>query len=141
MLLSLQIYFSLQELQWPVQSLRESLKSSFKSTVSRYLKIITVPSLCPLTLISLDAICAVCHPLVFSALIAILYLVPVLSRLSTRAVSFCSPQLIGKPQISSISAASAKFSIIFFQSIRDYLFEKNVEEVTKYTLALLRLLF
>ena len=59
-----------------------SLEPSSETTAPRYLKLVTVPIYLYL---SLDAIGAVYISLVFSALISILYLQQVLSRLSTRA--------------------------------------------------------
>ena len=60
-------------------------------TTPRYMMLVTVPSCFPFTFISLwmpSALFVI--SLVFSALISILYPVQVLSRLSTRASSFCS---------------------------------------------------
>ena len=71
--------------------------------------------------------------LVFSALISILYLVQVLSKLSTRASSSCSASV--RTSMSSenrklviFSAAYANLLIMLFQGIRHDMFEKNVEE-------------
>ena len=67
------------------------LESSSETTAPRYLKLVTVPNFCPFTFISLWMPRA--HfviSLVFSALVSILYLVQVLSKLSTRASSSCS---------------------------------------------------
>ena len=67
------------------------LDPSSETTAQRYLKLVTVPNLCPFTFISLWMPLALfVISLVFSALISILYLVQVLSRLSTRASSSCS---------------------------------------------------
>ena len=64
------------------------LEPSSETTAPRYLKLGTVPNFCPFTFISLWMPLALfVISLVFSALISILYLVQVLSRLSTRASS------------------------------------------------------
>ena len=66
------------------------LEPSSETTAPRYLKLLTVPNFCPFTFISLWMPLALfVISLVFSALISILYLVQVLSRLSTRASSSC----------------------------------------------------
>ena len=66
------------------------LEPSSETTAPRYLKLVTVPCFCPFTFISLWMPLALfVISLVFSALISILYLVQVLSRLS-RASSSCS---------------------------------------------------
>ena len=72
-----------------MQSLRGSLVwSHHLKHAPRYLKLVTVPSFCPFTFISLWMPLALfVISLVFSPLISILYLVQVLSRLSTRASS------------------------------------------------------
>ena len=67
------------------------IEPSSETNAPRYLKLVTVPSFCRLTLISLwMPLALLVISFVFSALITILYLVQVLSRLSTRASSFCS---------------------------------------------------
>ena len=67
------------------------LKSSSETTAPRYLKLVTVPSFCSFTFISLwMPLAPFVISLVFSAVVSILYLVQVLSRLSTRASSSCS---------------------------------------------------
>ena len=67
------------------------LEPSSETTAPRYLKLVTVPNFCPVTLISLWLSFALfVTSLVFSALIYNLYLVHVLSRLSIRASSSCS---------------------------------------------------
>ena len=88
------------------------LEPSSETTAPRYLMLVTVPIFCPVTFITLlMPLVLFVISLVFSALIPILYLVQVLSRLSTRASSFsCSSvraiYIIGKPQIGYISRAS-----------------------------------
>ena len=68
------------------------LESSIETTAPRYLKCVTVPSIFPFTWISLYMRLALfIISLVLSALISIVNLVLVLSRLSTRASCFCSP--------------------------------------------------
>ena len=58
---------------------------SSETIAARYLKIVTVPSFCLLTLISVYMLLVLfVISLVFSALISVLYLVQVLLRLSTR---------------------------------------------------------
>ena len=110
------------------------LEPSSETTAPRYLKLVTVPSFCPFTLIPLWMPFALfVIKFVFLALISILYLVQVLLRLSTRTskiLLFLSQSIyvIGKPQIGNISAAYANLTIMFFQSIRNDLFEKFVEE-------------
>ena len=67
------------------------LEPSSETTARKYLKLVSVPNFCPFTFISLWMPLALfVISLVFSALISILYLVQVLSRLSTRASSSCS---------------------------------------------------
>ena len=64
---------ALSELQWLVQSLRESpvFEPSFETIGPRYLKLVTVPSFCPLTLILVWMPLALfVISLVFSALIS-----------------------------------------------------------------------
>ena len=69
------------------------LEPSSETTAQRYLKLVTVPNFCLFTVISLwMPLVLFVIGLVFSALISILYLVQVLSRLSTR-VSSSFPQL------------------------------------------------
>ena len=64
------------------------MEPSSETTAPRYLKLVTVPNFCHFTFISLWMPLALfVISLVFSALISILYLVQVLSRLSTRASS------------------------------------------------------
>ena len=130
MLLSLQMGFSFVRAAVACAILERTsgLEPSSETTAPRYLKLVTVPNFCPFTIISLWMPLALfVISLVFSALISILYLVQVLSRLSTRASSSCS-FVIGKPQIGNISAAYANLPIMFFQGIRHDPFEKNVEE-------------
>ena len=93
MLLSLQMGFSFVRAAVACAILERTsgLEPSSKTTAPRYLKLVTVPNFCPLTFISLWMPLALfVISLVFSALISILYLVHVLSRLSTRASSSCS---------------------------------------------------
>ena len=67
------------------------LEPSSETTAPRYLKLVTVPNFCLFTFISLWMPLALfVISLVFSALIHIINLVQVLSRLSTRVCSFCS---------------------------------------------------
>ena len=93
MLLSLQICLSFVRAAVALAILERTsgFELSSETTAPRYLKLVTIPSFCPLTLISLwmpSGVFAI--NLVFLALISILYLVQVLSRLSTRASSSCS---------------------------------------------------
>ena len=126
---------ALLELQWLVQSLREPLVWShhLKQLLQGTWSLLQVPNFCPFTFISLWMPLALfVISLVFSALISILYLVQVLSRLSTRVSSFCTSS--ARASMSSanrrlvISAAYANLPIMFFQGIRHDPFEKNVEE-------------
>ena len=67
------------------------LEPSSETTAPSYLKLVTVPNFCPFTFICLSMPLALfVISLVFSALIAILCLVQVLSRLSTKTSSSCS---------------------------------------------------
>ena len=66
------------------------LEPSSETTAPRYLKLVIVPNFCPFIFISLwMPFTLFVISLVFSALISILYLVQVLSRLSTWASSSC----------------------------------------------------
>ena len=94
MLLSLQMGFSFVRAAVACAILERTsgLEPSSETTAPRYLKLVTVPNFCPFTFISLWMPLALfVISLVFSALISILYLVQVLSRLSTRASSVLSP--------------------------------------------------
>ena len=85
------------------------LEPSFETTAPRYLTLVTVPNFCPFTLISLWMPLALFDIiLVFSALISMLYLVQVLSRLSNRASSSCS-------SIARASMSSANRRLVIFQ--------------------------
>ena len=113
MLLSLQMGFSFVRAAVACAILERTsgLEPSSETTAPRYLKLVTVPNFCPFTFISLWMPLALfVISLVFSALISILYIVQVLSRLSTRASSSCSSYVIRKPQIGNISAA---YAVIF----------------------------
>ena len=93
MLLSLQMDFSFVRAAVACAILERTsgLEPSSETTAPRYLKLGTVPNFCPFTFFSLWMPLALfVISLVFSALISILYLVQVLSRLSTRAFSSCS---------------------------------------------------
>ena len=93
MLLSLQMGFSFVRAAVACAILERTsgLEPSSETTAPRYFKLVTVPNFCPFTFISLWMPLALfVISLVFSALISILYLVHVLSRLSTRAFSSCS---------------------------------------------------
>ena len=96
MLLALQMGFSFVRVAVACAILERTsgLEPSSETTAQRFLKIVTVPSLCPFTFISLWMPLALfVISLVFLALISILYLVQVLSRLSTKASSSVLPQL------------------------------------------------
>ena len=93
MLLSLQMGFSFVRAAVACATLQRTsgLEPLSELIVPRYLKLFTVPSFCPLTFISLWMPLALfVISLVLSALISNIYLVQVLSRLSTRAFSSCS---------------------------------------------------
>ena len=67
------------------------LEPSSETTAPRYLKLVTVRSFFPFIFISLwMSLVLFVISLIFSALISILYLVQVLSRLATRAFGSCS---------------------------------------------------
>ena len=67
------------------------LEPSSEITAPRYSKLVTVPNFCHFTFISLwMPRVLIVISLVFSALMSIIHLVQVLSRLSTRASSSCS---------------------------------------------------
>ena len=124
MLLSLEMGFSFVRAAVACAILERTsgLEPSSETTAPRYLKLVTVPNFCHFIFISLSLALFVIS-LGFSALISILYLVQVLSRLSTRAFSSCSSSARA-----SISAAYANLPIIFFQGIRHDPFEKNAEK-------------
>ena len=83
------------------------LEPSSETTAPRYLKLVTVPNFCSFTIISLWMPLALFFiSLVFSALISILYLVQVLSSLSTRASSSYSSSAKA-----SMSSANCKLVI------------------------------
>ena len=136
MLLSLKMGFSFVRAAVACAILERTsgLEPSSETTAPRYLKLVTVPNFCPFTFISLWMPLALfVISLVFSALISILYLVQVLSRLSTRASRSCSssPRATmssANRRLLNISAAYANLPIMFFQGIRHDPFEKNVEE-------------
>ena len=93
MLLSLQMGFSFVRAAVACAILERTsgLEPSSETTAPRYLKLVILPNFCPFTFISLWMPLALfVISLVFSALISILYLVQVLSRLSTRTSSSCS---------------------------------------------------
>ena len=93
MLLSLQMGFSFirAAVACAILERTSGLEPSSETTAPRYLKLVTVPNFCPFTFICLWMPLALfVINSVFSALIYILYLVQVLSRLSTRAFSSCS---------------------------------------------------
>ena len=124
MLLSLQIDFSFVRAAEACATLYRisGLEPSSETTAPRYLELVTVPSFCRFTFISLWmplTLFVIC--LVFSALISILYHVHVLSRLSTGASSSCSSS--ARAFLSSanhrlvISTAYNNLPIMFFQGI------------------------
>ena len=57
------------------------LEPSSETTAPRYLKLVTIPNLCPFTFISLDAIGAVCHW--FGLLCTDLHLIPCVGFVET----------------------------------------------------------
>ena len=84
------------------------LELSSETTTPRYLKLVTVPSFCPFTFISLWMPFALfVNSSVFSALIFILYVVQVLSRYSTRTSSSCLSSARA-----SMSSANGRFVIL-----------------------------
>ena len=110
------------------------LQPSSETTAPRYLKLVTVPSFCIFTFISIWMPLALfVISLVFAALISILYFISVSSTLSTRASSSCSSSAsesmsVANRRLVNISAAYAILFYMFVQSIRHDPFEKNVEE-------------
>ena len=111
MLLSLQIGFSFVRAAVACAILERTsgLKPSSETTTPRYLKLVPVPNFCPFTFISRRMPLALfVISLVFSALISILYLEQVLSRLSTRASSSCSSS-------ARASVSSANRRLVIFQ--------------------------
>ena len=81
-----------------------------ETTAPRYLKLVTEPSFCPFTLVSLLVQLALfVIRLVFSALIFILYLVQIFSKLSTRA----SSSLYSSARASMLSANRRLVHVIF----------------------------
>ena len=87
MLLSLQMGFSFVRaaMACAILDRTSGLEPSTETTAPRYLKFVTVPNFCPFTLIFLWMPLALLAISLVFALISILYLVHVLSRLSTRA--------------------------------------------------------
>ena len=112
MLLSLQMGFSFVRAAVACAILERTfgLEPSSETTAPRYLKLVTVPSFCPFTFISLWMPLALfVISLVFSALISILYLVQVLSRTIHNCTSF--HMKVGSFRI--FSTAFYSFSKIF----------------------------
>ena len=134
MLLSFQIGFSFVRAVVACEIIKRTagFEPSCETVPPRCLKLVTVPSFCSLTLISLWMPMALfVISLVFSALISILYLVQVLSRLSSRVCSSCSSS--ARASMSLANCRLVIFSpmltpIMFFQSIRHIPFERDVEE-------------
>ena len=132
-LLSLQMNLSFQRAAVACAITERSSEPLSKTTTPKYLELITVLSFCPFTFISLWMPLALfVIRLVFSALMSTLYLVQVLSRLSTRVPSSCSSSARApcyqQTKIGYITAATAHISIMFFLGIRHDSFEKDVEE-------------
>ena len=93
MLLSFHIGFSVitAAVACAILERTSGFQSSSETIAPRYLRLVTVQSFFPLTLISLwKPLALFVISFVFSAIISILYLVQVLLRLSTRASSSCS---------------------------------------------------
>ena len=105
MLLSLQMGFSFVRaaVACAIRERTSGLKPSSETTAPRYLKLVTVPNFCHFTFISLWMPLA----LFVINLVSILYLVQVLSRLSTRASSSCSSS-------ASASMSSANRRLVMF---------------------------
>ena len=97
---------------------------------SWYFKLITVPSFCPLTLISLWMPLALfAFSLVLPVLISILHIAQIFEdfkpELLVPSLSQQSVKVIGTPQITYSSAIHANLSVMFFQSIRHNPFIKK----------------
>ena len=112
MLLSLQMGFSFVRaaVACAILEITSGLEPSFETTAPRYLKLASVPNFCffTFTITSLWMPMALfVISLFFSALMSILYLVQVLSRLSIRASSSCSPS-------ARASVSSAKCRLLIF---------------------------
>ena len=110
MLLSLQMGFSFVRAAVACAILERTsgLEPSSETTAPRYLKLVTVPNFCHFTFISLwMPLTLFVISFVFSALMSILYLVQVLSRLSTRASSYCSSS-------ARVSMSSANRRLVIF---------------------------
>ena len=115
MLLSLQMGFSFVRavVACAILERTSGLEPSSETTAQRYLKL--VANFCPFTFLSLWMHCALfVISLVFSALISILYLVQVLSRLSTGASISCSYSARA-----SISSANRRL-VIFLPPVRNF---------------------
>ena len=114
-LLSLQIKFSFVRAAVACAILQRisGLGPSSETPALRYLKLVTVPSFCPFTIISLSSLISIRDFLLG-------LLTPALPQLEH--LSHC------KPQIGKFSPAYAYLSIMFFQNIRHDPLEKNVEE-------------
>ena len=132
MLLSLQMGFSLirAAVACAILERTSGLEPSPETTASRYLKLVTVPSVFFLLPLSLSG----CHwrcLYQFGHLSTDLHLLPrPLSRLSTRASSSCSSSARASmySAIGNISAAYTNIPIMFFQGITHDPFEKDIEK-------------
>ena len=110
MLISLQMGFGFVRVAVACAILERisGLEPSSETTAPRYLKLVTVPSFCPFSFISLWVPLALfVISLVFTALISFLYLVQVLSKLSARASSFYSTS-------ARVSMSSANRRLVIF---------------------------
>ena len=137
-LLSLKIglSFVIAAVAWAIFGRTSSSEPSSETTAPRYLTLVTVSSFCPITLFFLwmpMPLALFVMNLVFSALISILCLVQVLSKLSTKASSSCS-----SPARAFMSSANRKlviflspmltFPSFFFQNINHNPFQKDAKE-------------
>ena len=138
MLVSLQIGYSFVRVTVAVAILERisGFEPSSETTAPRCVKLVTVPSFCPFTLISLW-IChigAVCHQIGLHSID--LHLIPcaIFSTLSAWASTSCSSSatayMSSANHFDNISATYVNLSIMVFQSIRIRydLFETNIEE-------------
>ena len=109
------LQFCKSRVAWAILERICGLEPFSETNSPRYLKLVTVPSVCPYTFISFWV------PLA----LFVINLVFLASKISS---DFQSITVIGKPKIGNISASYDNLSIMFFQSVRHDPLEKTVEE-------------